>query len=383
MKTVLVVSIAALGLLVGLSAQEGPGQPGSETVAKPRPKPGAQPSESAPVPSNTDSDLPKIPSKLSPKNKQDDSGDVNFKAEANIVNVDVAVLDNHNGFIPNIPEKSFRVLEDGVPQTVTKVTTGKAPMTIAMVIEFSNRFQSFWSYGWYQTVTAAYTFVNTLTPEDYVAIIAYDLRSEILTDFTNDKGRVAEALQRLRIPGFSESNMFDAVCDTADRMSKIEGRKAILLLSSGIDTFSKLTYDKARKQLQEAGVPVYPVGLLQLERTIAEANGSLGGAADITFLQGDNELRTFAKETGGQAFFPRFLTEMPAVFGAIEESMRNQYTLTYSPTNTAKDGKFRKITVQLVNPATNEPLKIVDQKQKPIKYQIIAKAGYKGPLAVE
>ena len=383
MKTVLVVSIAALGLLVGLSAQEGPGQPGSETVAKPRPKPGAQPSESAPVPSNTDGNLPKIPSKLSPKNKQDDSGDVNFKAEANIVNVDVAVLDNHNGFIPNIPEKSFRVLEDGVPQTVTKVTTGKAPMTIAMVIEFSNRFQSFWSYGWYQTVTAAYTFVNTLTPEDYVAIIAYDLRSEILTDFTNDKGRVAEALQRLRIPGFSESNMFDAVCDTADRMSKIEGRKAILLLSSGIDTFSKLTYDKARKQLQEAGVPVYPVGLLQLERTIAEANGSLGGAADITFLQGDNELRTFAKETGGQAFFPRFLTEMPAVFGAIEESMRNQYTLTYSPTNTAKDGKFRKITVQLVNPATNEPLKIVDQKQKPIKYQIIAKAGYKGPLAVE
>jgi VWFA-related protein len=135
--------------------------------------------------------------------------------------------------------------------------------------------------------------------------------------------------------------------------------------------------------LQEAGVPVYPVGLLQLQRTMAEANGSLSGARDITFLQGDNELRTFAKETGGQAFFPRFLTEMPAVFGAIEESLRNQYTLTYSPTNMAKDGKLRKITVQLVNPATNEPLKIVDQKQKPIKYQIIAKAGYKGPLAVE
>jgi VWFA-related protein len=383
MKTVLAVSIAALGILVALPAQEGPGAPGSETVAKPRPKPGAQPNDSAPAPAATDGDLPKIPSKLSPKNKPEDGGDVNFKAEANIVNVDVAVLDNHNSFIPNIPERAFRVLEDGVPQTVKKVSTGKAPMTIAMVIEFSNRFQSFWSYGWYQTVTAAYTFVNTLTPDDYVAIIAYDLKSEILADFTNDKNRVAEALQRLRIPGFSESNMFDAVCDTADRMSKIEGRKAILLLSSGIDTFSKLTYDKARKQLQEDGVPVYPVGLLQLERTMAEANGSLSGARDITFLQGDNELRTFAKETGGQAFFPRFLTEMPAVFAAIEDSMRNQYTLTYSPTNMAKDGKFRKITVQLVNPATNEPLKIVDQKQKPIKYQIVAKTGYKGPLAVE
>jgi VWFA-related protein len=385
MKTLL-VSVAAIGLFAGLWAQEGPSQPGSETVARPRPKPGTQPDASASPssnPSSGDTDLPKIPSKLSPKNKEDVSGDVNFKAETNVVNVDVAVLDNHNNFIPNIPEKSFRILEDGVPQTITKVSTGKAPMTIAMVIEFSTRFQSYWSYGWYQTLTAAYGFVNTLTPNDYVAIIAYDLRSEILTDFTNDKGRIQEALQRLRIPGFSESNMFDAVCDTADRMSKIEGRKAILLLSSGIDTFSKLTYDKARKQLQEAGVPVYPLGLLQLQRTMAEANGTMSGARDITFLQGDNELRTFAKETGGQAFFPRFITEMPAVFAAIEDSLRNQYTLSYSPTNTAKDGKFRKITVQLVNPATNEPLKIVDQKQKPIKYAIVAKAGYKGPLAVE
>lgn len=381
MKPVIAISIAAVALLAGAWAQEGPGAPGSETIAKPKPQPGAQPDASAPAPA--DGDLAPIPSKLSPKNKIDTSGDVEFKAESNIVNVDVAVLDNHNGFIPNIPDKSFRVLEDGVPQTIKKVTAGKAPMTIAMVIEFSNRFQSYWSYGWYQTLTAAYGFVNTLTPDDYLAIIAYDLRSDILSDFTNDKNQIAEALQRLRIPGFSESNMFDAVCDTADRMSKIEGRKAIVLLSSGIDTFSKLTYDKARRQLQEDGVPVYPIGLLQLQRTMAEANGTLGGARDVTFLQGDNELRTFAKETGGQAFFPRFIGEMPEVFAAIEDSMRNQYTLTYSPTNTAKDGKFRKITVQLVNPATNEPLKIVDQRQKPVKYQILAKAGYKAPLPVE
>src|SRR6185437_4108572 len=134
MKMVLVVSIAAFGLLVALSAQEGPGAPGSETVAKPRPGPGAQPSECTPTPTHTDGDLPKIPSQLSPKNKPEDGGDVNFKAEANVVNVDVAVLDNHNGFIPNIPGKAFRVLEDGVPQTVTKVSIGKAPMTIAIVM---------------------------------------------------------------------------------------------------------------------------------------------------------------------------------------------------------------------------------------------------------
>jgi hypothetical protein len=158
-----------------------------------------------------------------------------------------------------------------------------------------------------------------------------------------------------------------------------EGRKAILLISSGIDTFSKLTYDKTRKSLQESGIPVYSIGILQLARQIAEAQG----ANTSDFLQGDNELRTFAKETGGQAFFPRFLADMPNAFFAIHQALRNQYSLGYSPTNQARDGKFRKITVQLVNPTTNEPLKVTDEKGKPIKYQIIAKAGYKAPLPVE
>src|SRR5579871_4833580 len=159
-------------------------------------------------------------------------------------------------------------------QTLTQFSTSQAPMTVAMVIEFSGRFQQFYSYGWSDTLTAAYGFVNSLKPDDYVAVIAYDLRSTILSDFTNDRSKTMEALSRLRIPGFSESNMFDALADTTDRMSKIEGRKAVLLISSGIDTFSKLTYDKARKALQEAGVPVYSIEILGLLRAIAEARGA-------------------------------------------------------------------------------------------------------------
>jgi hypothetical protein len=94
-------------------------------------------------------------------------------------------------------------------------------------------------------------------------------------------------------------------------------------------------------------------------------------------------MRTFAKETGGQAFFPRFQGEYPAIFGEIHQALRNQYVLTYSPSNKAHDGTFRKIKVDLVNPATNEPLPVKDEKGKPIKYQIVAKAGYKAPREVE
>ena len=372
MKTCIVGLFAALGLLVGAWAQDP--QQSSETVAKPRKK-----SDTANPAPDSDSSLPKIPSKLAPKNKDDASTDASFKADINIVTVDVAVLDNKGNFIPQIPRGNFRILEDNVPQTVTQYSLGQAPMTVALVVEFSNRYQSYWSRGWYETLTACYGFTQTLRPDDYIAIIAYDLRTEILADFTNDRGKVQEALQRLRIPGFSESNMFDALSDTADRMSKIEGRKAIVLITSGIDTFSKLTYDKARRSLQESGVPVYSIGILQLTREMAEARG----ANTIDFLQGDNELRTFAKETGGQAFFPRFMAEMPGAFAQINQALRNQYSLGYSPTNQAKDGKFRKISVQLVNPATNEPLRVTDQKGKPIKYTIVAKAGYTAPRAVE
>jgi VWFA-related protein len=249
------------------------------------------------------------------------------------------------------------------------------------VIEFNALFQQYWSQGWYETLVASYGFIQTLKPEDYVAIVAYDMRPEILTDFTTDRGKIQEAMQRLRIPGFSESNMYDALVDTGQRMSNIEGRKAILLVATGRDTFSKLTFDKARKGIQEAGVPIYAISLLQAFRAVYDAY--MPDTMRMDFLQADNQLNTFTRETGGQAFFPRFYGEFPNIFREIGDALRNQYSIAYSPSNQVKDGKFRKIKVELVNPDNGEQLRIVDQKKKPIKYSIVAKQGYTAPRAVE
>ena len=114
-----------------------------------------------------------------------------------------------------------------------------------------------------------------------------------------------------------------------------------------------------------------------------DARGAMGPIQRMDFLQADNQMRTFAKETGGQSYFPRFYGEFPSIYQAIQQSLRNQYSLAYAPTNAAHDGKFRKIKVELVNPATNEPLRVTDEKGKPVKYQIIAKAGYNAPREVE
>ena len=124
-----------------------------------------------------------------------------FRSDVNAVSVEVAVLDNKGRFIPGIPRGNFRVLEDGVPQQISNFGLGEAPMTVCLVIEFSNLFQSYWTESWYQTLTAAYGFLETLRPEDYVAVVAYDLRPEILSDFSTDKRAAYEAMRRLQIRG--------------------------------------------------------------------------------------------------------------------------------------------------------------------------------------
>lgn len=367
--------IALVGLVAvaaALIAQQGPQKESSETVARPRKK------------GETPEAEKKIPSRYGKKDKPDVPGGLpTFRSDVTTVNLDVAVLNNKGQFIPGIPRGNFRVLEDGVPQQVTSFSMGEAPMTVCLVIEFSNLFQRYWSEAWYQTLTASYGFIDTLKKDDFVAVVAYDMRPEILSDFTTDRQATHEAMQRLRIAAYSESNLFDALTDTAERMQDIEGRKAIVLISSGIDTFSKLTFDKTRKILQQASVPIYAIGLMQALREWYDARGYMGSIARLDFLQADNQLRTFTKETGGQAFFPRFYGEFPSIFRQISDGLRNQYSLAYQPANQTRDGKYRKIKVDLVNPQTGEPLRITDEKGKAMKYTIIAKTGYTAPREVE
>jgi len=352
-------------LIQPVIAQEGPKHEQTETVSPPKPK------EDTPK-KKARRDTPPLPADVP-----------TFRADTSLVMVDVSVLDKHGNPVPNIPQEYFRITEDGVPQEVRTFAQTEAPITVCLVIEFSNRFQQLWSETWHQTLEAAYGFVGALREDDLVAVVAYDMQSEILSDFTTDRSQTHEALQRLRAATFSEANLFDALADTVDRLSDIEGRKAVVLISSGIDTFSKLTFDKTRKIVQNAGVPIYAIGLMQALREWYDARGYLDSIARLDFLQADNQLRTFTKESGGVAFFPRFYGEFSGIFKQILQSLRTQYLVSYTPTNTAKDGKFRKIQVRLIDPATGRDIKVVDEKGKDVKYKIIARPGYNAPREVE
>jgi VWFA-related protein len=302
-------------------------------------------------------------------------GNLSIHVDVPVVTVDVGViLEKTHAFVPNLKEENFRVFEDGKPQEITHFQQIKAPITAVMLVEFASN--SWWFIN--DMENAAYSFFQQLRPDDYVAVVTYDMHTNILTDFTQDKRVVANALSTLTIPTWRETNLFDALYTTLDRLSRVPGRKYVVLVSSGIDTFSKINLDKTLQKIKETpNVTIFCIGTGQYARLIADDRGmGMGGARELTFLQADNQLSTFARMTGGMAFFPRFSAEMPEDFGLINESIRNQYVLTYTPTNAKQDGTYRKLHVELVDDE-GRPLRMQDEKHKPLKYDIIARDGYK------
>jgi VWFA-related protein len=210
-------------------------------------------------------------------------------------------------------------------------------------------------------------------------------------DFTQDKHAIYGALNQLRIPGFSETNVFDALYDTLDRLDRVEGKKYIILVTTGIDTFSKITLDQIMKKIKNTpDVTIFPISVGFIVREYCETHpGGCRGAhgmgipvSNIDYLQGDNEMRTFAAMTGGRAYFPRFDAEYAEEFNDISGDIRNQYTLAYHPTNTKLDGTYRKLKVQVVAPDGNA-LKVKDQKGKDVKIEVVARDGYTAKHTVE
>jgi len=324
-----------------------------------------------------------------PPKKAEDMPDYSLKVNVPLVNVDVLVTTKTGQFIPGLKAGNFRVAEDGVPQQIKNFGVSQAPVTALLLVEFASTNYSFMV----EALRASYAFANSMKKDDWVAVEYYDMRPHLLVDFTQDKRAVYGALNEMRIPGFSETNMFDALYDACDRLDRVEGKKYIILVTTGIDTFSKITLDKMMKKIKDTkDVTIFPVSVGFMLREYCETNPSywcrnmahgMGiPVGQMDYLQGDNEMRTFAAMTGGRAYFPRFQGELPELFGDISNDIRNQYTLSYSPTNTKLDGTYRKLKVEVVGP-DGGPVKVKDQKGKDVKIDVVAREGYTAKHTVE
>jgi VWFA-related protein len=294
-----------------------------------------------------------------------------ISVESTLVDVNVVVTDQKGDILTGLKKDNFRVFEDGVPQTITNFAPTDAPITIVIVMEFSQIAYNFFYYsGTGDPAYWSYEFLNNLGPKDYVALVTFDLRTHIEDDFTQDKREVQDTLAHLYIPSFHESNLFDAVYETVDRLQDVRGKKAILLLATGIDTFSKHTLGQTYNRLKSTDVTIFSIGVA--ENFFTTYGESIG------YLQARNQLNTFAQLTGGYAWFPRFDGELPSIFHSVTAFLRNEYSLGYAPSNTAHNGKYRKIKVEVVD-ADGQPLMIPNKKGKKQKVVVYAREGYLAP----
>ncbi len=338
---------------------EGPNRGVGDTVLVP--KKTTPPTSTTPAPGTTTQPDGKPPEKINPNEI------FTLTTATNLVNVDVLVVDSSGNPISGLGKTNFKLADEGVPQSISNFATGDAPMTICMLVEFSS---VYWVFL-YVALNHSYQFVRVIEPKDWVAVVTYDMRTTMLTDFTQNRYEVTQALDRLRLPGFREINLFDAMTETIDKMKDIQGRKAILLICTGFDTFSKLTFDQTRKIVRSSDTAIYPISILEFVDVRT-------GGGGINSLQARSFLTTFAKESGGQAYFPRFEGDMPGIYQQISHQLRSQYSLGFIPSNSTRDGKFRKLKIDLVD-AQGNPLKVIDQKGKAIKYKVVAREGYYSP----
>ena len=328
-----------------------------------------------------DKDQEPVPPDIVPTKPQDLE---KVSISTQIVNIDAVVYNKKSGqIVTGLKKGNFAIFADGQQQTITNFSTPEAPITVALVVEYSKWGETFGLYGnrgyepgTYEVIRPTAMFLSQFIkpPDDYASVIAFDIRPTPLTDFTNDPGRLSQVVTLLlrNSPAFRETNLFDAlkfvmVGGRADSVvlednkseksdysgiTAIQGRRrAVLLIASGIDTFSKINYGEARKVLQNAGVPVYVIGTANLFKKIygdqlPATDSMLGMPGRMSWLQADNTLQTFAKETGGAYFPVTFEGELPKVLGSINALLRSQYSLAFNPGD-VHDGKQHKIKVSV------------------------------------
>lgn len=307
------------------------------------------------------------------------------RVESNIVNVDAVVYNKKSGqVVTGLKKENFAIYENGVKQNVSSFATPESPITVSLVVEYSKWTEMFGSAaggyfepGAYEVIRPVAYFLSRFikAPDDYASVIAFDLRPTPITDFTNDPARLnatVDLLLRNR-PAFRENNLFDALKlaliggradsvvleNSKDDKAMYGGmvdvkskRRAIILVASGIDTFSRTNYDGIRRIIQESGVPIYIISTGNLffkkyEHLLGPTDSITGMPGRLTFLQARNTMNTFAKESGGAHYAMTFEGEIPGYLNNINSLLRSQYSLAYDLAEKHEPGKKYKLEVKV------------------------------------
>jgi Ca-activated chloride channel homolog len=295
-----------------------------------------------------------------------------LRVATDAVKINVSVMGNSGDFIAGLERKNFRVLDNGAEQPVTFFTSTDAPAQILVMVETSPAVYLIQN----EHITAAFALVQGLANDDQVALVTYSQEPHAVLAFTADKTALTSALEQLQYTlGMGQLNFFDSVSTVLDWIAPLPGKKALVLLTTGLDSSPPPRWDALVQKLRSQDIVIFPVALGGSLRRPLDKKKKLGAPANesmLSFQDADRALFALADMTGGNAFFPMTPKEFFPVYHEIAAALRHQYLLGIAP---AHDGKFHPLSVQVLDDA-GQP---VPKEGKNSVYRVFARQGYSAP----
>jgi Ca-activated chloride channel family protein len=272
-----------------------------------------------------------------------------FRVNVRLVNVFTTVTDAHGAPVSGLTKADFRVLEDGVPQTIS-VFDRESEMPLSIALEVDTSLSTMRDFK--LEVTSAKKFVHSIMrPVDHLALFQVTEVIDELTTFTSDLHRIDHSIENLQIG--AGTSLYDAIFLGAEALMGRDGRKVLVLITDGGDTTSKADYQSALRRAQQAEAIVYSIIVVPVA---ADAGRNLGG---------EHALIQISKDTGGKHYYAESTSELDAAFREISDELRTQYLIGYYTNRQVSDAPFRRIQVQVTKKSDADPT-----------YQVRHRAGY-------
>jgi VWFA-related protein len=292
-----------------------------------------------------------------------------------MVTMKLLVQDPNSYFIPNIRRENFVVYENGVRQQIAAVDIEHAPVSLGLLMEFGGRTPGLNRLLGQEVSNAGHQLLEVLDRQDKLAIWKYGDKVEQLADFSQPRDSLPSLFYGLGTPEFSETNLYDALIFTLDQMRGVPGRKAIVLISSGLDSFSKASYQDGLKAAGESDCPIYVISIARTLRDLSELHGPTSPAGRVDWEKAEKQLQEIARASGGRAYSPETTVDLSAIYDDVMENLKIRYLITYR-SSTEDMNLPRTIHVELVNPTTGKPLQIVDSNGRTVRASVVVQSTY-------
>ncbi|MEN6601870.1 MAG: VWA domain-containing protein [Bryobacteraceae bacterium] len=285
---------------------------------------------------------------IEPRTKAADPGETrltrpNIRVDTTLVLIPVTVTDPLNRFVTGLEREHFRVFEDKIEQELTHFASEDAPLSIGLVFDCSGSMGA----KLLKSRQAAAQFFKLANPEDEFFLVQFNDRPVLTSSFTHSTEEIQNRLTFTQSKG--RTALLDAIYLSMNEMKKAHNpRKAILVISDGGDNSSRYTQSEIKNLVREADVQIYAIGIFE----------SMGGRSRTAEeLSGPGLMTELAEQTGGRHFPVENVNELPDIAAKVGIELRNQYVLGYTPTNSQRDGKYRRVTVKVVQPRGLPPLR--------------------------